>query len=271
MATRGFPGAGIAPLLGMVLAIAAAHCAQAAPLRAQPVVLISGQSIVERDLPAFMEVQAGRFVASRVIQRACMRPGLKDDSLLLFLPDSDHCELIDAQGKILLPQRLHALSGRLPVRDPQDLLRDQHFAVMRPSFDSGHQRTTGCTCPGNTPPTGSVTCEAQTRTAGDPIGTVVFLADDADGDTLSGIFTYQHDADPVQPGLPAPLSSSCQPGQGTLQCTVNGNAPALPGILALNLAVSDGTANLHLDSLLEVLAPVEGRIFADGFELPSCP
>jgi hypothetical protein len=57
----------------------------------------------------------------------------------------------------------------------------------------------------------------------------------------------------------------CTPAPGTLQCTIDGNAPAQPGILQLMLTVNDGIADLQLTSLLQVLA-VSDRVFANGFE-----
>jgi hypothetical protein len=113
-------------------------------------------------------------------------------------------------------------------------------------------------------------CDAQTRTGGTPIATVEYLASDPDDDALTGTFSYQHDADAVQPGLPAPLQSNCTPMLGTLQCTIAGNAPALAGNLQLMLTVSDGVSlpDLQLTSLLQVIASSD-RVFVGGFEDPA--
>lgn len=236
----------------------------------QAVVLLSGRSIIERRLPAFIEIQHGRYLEARVIQRACTTPALDAKSLLLFLPDSQHCESIKIQDQILLHQRLQALTGRWLFDDIKARLPVMPYLVVEAVNDSRDQLRGNCTCPNNTPPTGSVSCAAQVRTAGTAIGSVDFLASDVDGDGLSGQFSYQRDVDPVQSGLPAPLSSSCTPGAGSLQCTVQGLAPPSAGILQLILTVSDGTATLPLSTLLEVKAPVPDRIFADGFDSPGC-
>lgn len=110
-------------LAAIALALLTPHYAQALQIPgadAQPpaVVLLLGRNLLDRRLPAFMQVQPGRFVAARTLQRACTTPGLKPESLLLFLPDSQHCELIKPQDEVMLRQRLHELTGRWPANDP---------------------------------------------------------------------------------------------------------------------------------------------------------
>ena len=124
MATCGHPTASLALLLGVAVAATAAHAAPGTPRHSQAVLLVSGQSILQRKLPAFLSLQGGRFIAASAVQSACQRPGLKDASLLLYLPDSGTCESIVAQNKLLLRQHLYALSGRRPGRDLQDGLRE---------------------------------------------------------------------------------------------------------------------------------------------------
>jgi hypothetical protein len=265
----------LAAILGFVLIALAPHWAHSAAkpamaADAQAVVLLTGRSILERRLPAYVQIQPGRYLEARLIQRACTTPALDAGNLLLFLPDSQHCEPIRIQDQITLRQRLHGLTGRWLVDDIKLQLRKLPFLAVQPVHNSSDQVRGSCTCPNNNPPTGSVSCLAQVRTAGTAIGSVDFLANDVDGNTLSGQFSYQHDVDPVQSGLPAPLTSSCTPGVGSLQCTVQGLAPPSAGILQLILTVSDGTATLPLSTLLEVLAPVPDRIFADGFDSPGC-
>lgn len=263
-------------LFGIVLSILAARPALAAqsPItdaKPQTVVILSGRSMVDHLLPPFIQIEPGRFLSTMAVQQACSTPRLKADSLLLFLPDSARCKQLDAQDRIPLRQRLHDLTGRRPVDDPLERLRKQPFLAIVPVPDSSDQARGGCTCAGNSAPTGSVTCTAQTRTADTPIGSVTFIANDADDDTLSATFSHQRDANPVQPDLPSTLTGSCSSDHpGTLQCTIDGTAPAPVGIVQINLLVSDGLATLGLDSLLEILAPVEGRIFADGFEFMGC-
>lgn len=236
----------------------------------QSVVLLPGRSLIDRRLPSFLQIEPGRFLAAMAVQQACTNPQLKADSLLAFLPDMGFCVQIDSQDRMLLRQRVRELTGRWPMSDLQTRLSTQAFVAIAPAHHSENQVMASCTCPFNHAPTGSVQCVAQTRNADTVISTVTFLANDIDGDALSETFSYQRDANPVQAGLPSSLSSSCTNTPGTLQCTVNGNAPGPAGIVQLNLSVSDGNASLPLNSLLEVLAPAD-RIFADGFELPGCP
>lgn len=236
----------------------------------QTVVLVSGRSLVGRRLPAFLQIEPGRYLSARAVQQACATPQLKSDSLLAFLPDLQLCIQMDNQDRLLLRQRMHELSGRWPTRNLLADLDTQAFVAIAPPRAPNALSLATCTCPVNHAPTGNVQCTAQTRTADAPIGTVTFNASDVDGDALSGTFSYQRDADPVQAGLPSSLTSACTSSPGTLQCTVNGTAPAPAGIVQLNLNVSDGNASLPLNSLLEVLAVVPDRIFADGFEYLGC-
>lgn len=265
----------IATLLGVALLMLVPQQGLAATRsgvdgKPQAVLVLTGRSLLQHQLPAFMQVQPGRFVSARDVQRACITPQLKVDTLLLYLPDSKQCQLATAQDMVSMRQHLYKLSGRWTLGMPQGRLREQPFVAIAPAHVSSRLTRASCTCNTNTAPTGTVMCNAQTRTAATPIGPIVFLAEDVDGDTLTGTFSYQRDANQVQPGLPSSLSSSCVPGSGSLQCTVQGTAPAPAGIVQINLSVSDDSAMLPLDSLLEVLAPVEGRIFADGFELLGC-
>ena len=268
-------------LLGIALSILAPGSSVAdesliAGAKPQAVVLLSGRSLLEHRLPAFMQIQPGQFLSARAVQQACTTPQLKSDSLLVFLPESQYCEQLQIQDRISLRQQLHQLTGHWPMGDPLLHLDTQPFLVIAPAHDTSDLARLGllasCTCPSNSPPTGSVMCTAQTRTADTAIGTVTFVANDADGDSLSSAFSYQRDADPVQSGLPASLTSSCVAvPTGTLQCTVNGTAPGPAGIVQLNLAVSDGMATLPLQSLIEVLVAVPDRIFASTFEYLGCP
>lgn len=237
----------------------------------QAVVLVPGRSIVAQRLPAFLQIEPGRFVAGRAVTNACVTPQVTNDSLLAYFPELQLCVPLNREDRLLLQQRVHELTGRWPVRDLAAELDAQPFvAIVPPPIASARSRAS-CTCPQNHAPTGSVQCNAQTRTADTPIGTVTFSANDVDGDALSGAFSYQRDADPVQAGLPGSLASSCTNGSGSLQCTVNGTAPGPAGIVQLSLSVSDGSASLPLQSLLEVLAPVPDRIFSSGFEYLGCP
>jgi hypothetical protein len=254
----------LAALLGIALGLLAQQSADAAsgPDAAaipQAVVLLAGRSVVERRLPAFMQIQPGRFVAARAVMNACWTPRLNPDSLLLYLPDSQRCQQLSRQDQASLPHRLQQLGGRWLTHDLQASLLNQPFLAIAPANHSADQATATCGCLNNMRPDGVSTCAAQ----------VEFLASDVDSTSLSGQFTYQYDSDPIQVGLPSPLTSSCAPGSGTLQCTVGGLAPAPAGILKLNLTVSDGNSTLPLSTLLEVLA-VGDRVFADGFEPPGC-
>lgn len=265
-----------AALLGIALAIllpcpgAAATSVDkhAAP---QVVLLLSGRSLLERRLPAFIGARPGQYLSASTLQRACGTPMLRVDSVLLFLPASQQCEHIAAQDQVWLRQLLQQLTGRWPTDDVLVRLREQPFLAIAPA--PPRITNPGCTCP-NTPPNGVAMCGAQTQTGGTPISTVEYLATDADGDSLTGTFSYQFDADPVQSGLPPPLTSMCTPAPGTLQCTIDGNAPAQAGILQLMLTVSDGISmpDLQLTSLLQVIAASD-RIFVNGFEdatMSSC-
>lgn len=261
MRLAGLLGIALAMLLPRPGAAAASPEKHAAP---QVVLLLPGRSLLERRLPVFIEVQPGQYLSASTLQRACATPMLRADSLLLFFPVSQQCEHIAVHDQVWLRQRLQQLTGRWPTDDPLVRLSEQPFLAIAPAPPKAPNA--GCTCP-NTPPDGVVMCGAQTQTAGTPISTVEYLASDADGDALTGTFSYQQDAGPLQSGLPSPLTSMCTPAPGALQCTIDGNAPAQPGILQLMLTVSDGIAvpDLQLTSLLQVLAASD-RIFANGFE-----
>jgi len=261
----------LAGLLGLALAMlphadAAATGAEKSEAP-QVVMLLQGRSLLGHRLPAFIEVMPGRYLAASTLQRACAMPSLRADSLLLFLPDLQLCEQLTVPEQVALRQRLQKLTGRWPNEDPLLRLRDQPFVAIAPQPALKVNSKSACTC---TPPNGVVMCNAQVRTAGTPIATVEYLASDADGDALTGTFSYQLNANPVVDELPSPLTSSCTPAPGALQCTINGNAPAQPGNLQLMLTVSDGITppDLQLTSLLQVLATSD-RLFASGFENPA--
>lgn len=265
----------LAALLGIAFATITPPSADAASSPGanagpQVVVLISGRNVLGRQLPAFMQIQPGRFLAAREVERACRMPRLKADSLLLYLPDSQRCEQISVQGQITLRRRLQKLTGRWPLPDVKASMRNQPFLALAPARHALDQATANCGCLNNVPPIAVTTCAAQARTVSTPIGQVQFLANDVDSTSLSSEFTYRLDSGPVQAGLPSPLDASCASGSGTLQCTVSGQAPASAGILQLNLTVSDGTSTVPVWSLLNVLA-VGDQVFADGFDLPGCP
>jgi hypothetical protein len=196
---------------------------------------------------------------------------VRDDSLLLFFPNSQRCELIMQADRLMLPQRLHAITGSLPPADLHARLQDRAFLILAAAPRVQRQGTQGCICPTNSPPEGMVGCEVQSRTAGAGIAAIDYLATDADDDPLSAVFTHQRGIDPIQPGLPPSLASSCTSDPGTLLCTVTGNAPGQAGDLQLMLAVSDGAATLNLVSLLEVTPVNDDLIFIDQFEVLACP
>jgi hypothetical protein len=263
----------VAGLFGIALAMLPPHAGATATAAEnsdvpQAVILLPGRTLLGRRLPAFIEVQPGRYFATSTLQRICTTAALHADSVLLFLPDLQLCEQIPAHEQILLRQRLQQLTGRWPTEDPLVRLREQPFVALAPKAKLTAGPKIPCTCP--QPPNGVVMCEAQVRTAGAPIATVEYLASDPDGDALTGTFTYQHDADGVQGGLPFSLNGSCTPSPGALQCTINGTAPTQPGSLQLMLTVSDGITppDLQLMSLLQVLA-TDDRFFASGFEDPA--
>jgi hypothetical protein len=270
MSRCGYFAMRLAALLGLALAMPRAEAAAADPKNSQApqvVMLLPGRSLLEHSLPASIEVRPGRYLAASTLQRACTMPSLRADSLLLFLPDLQRCELVTLPERVALRQRLHQLTGRWPTEDPLLRLRERHFVTLVPDPALTASPKTACSC---LPPNGVVMCNAQTRAAGAPIATVEYLAADSDGDALTGTFSYQLNANPVVDGLPSPLTSSCTPATGSLQCTINGNAPAQPGSLQLMLTVTDGITlpNLQLTSLLQVLATSD-RVFAGGFEDPS--
>ncbi len=264
--------------LAFILLLAALISQQVGAITSQPgaathetVVLLSGGHLTERRLAAFVEIQAGRYLASSALRHACMKPAVRADSLLLFFPNSQRCEQITQADKLMLPQRLHAITGRRPPPDWLRRFHDRPFLALAAAPQSQSLRAPDCSCPANTAPEGMVVCPVQTRTAGSRIAPIEYLAGDVDGDPLSGVFTHQRGIDPIQPGLPAPLTSTCTADPGALQCTIIGNAPDQPGDLQLMLAVSDGAATLNLASLLEVTPGGEGLVFSDGFETPVCP
>jgi len=230
----------------------------------QAILLLPARSLLEQRLPAFIQVQPGEFLATAKLQHACMGPKLRVENLLLFHPASQHCEQLTVADQVWLRQRLQKLTGRWLTQDPRERLREQPFLMVAAALPKAVVPNGQCTCP-NTAPNGVAMCDTQVQTAGTPISTVEYLSSDADGDALTATFSFQHDADPVQPGLPPPLISSCTPAPGALQCTIDGNAPAQPGILQLMLSVDDGIAHLQLTSLLQVLA-ISDRVFANGYE-----
>ena len=262
-----------AGLLGIALgmlplharAVAAGEQKSEAP---QAAILLSGRSLLGHRLPAFIEVQPGRYLASSILQRACTNPSLRTESVVLYLPDQQSCVQVPVQEQLALRRRLQQLTGRWPAEDPLLRLREQAFLAMAPRPKLAVDPKTACSCP--QAPNGVVMCNAQARTAGTPIATVEYLATDPDGDALTGTFSYQHDADAVQGGLPSSLTSSCTPSPGALQCTIGGTAPVQPGNLQLMLTVSDGISvpDLLLTSVLQVLATSD-RVFTNGFEDPA--
>lgn len=237
----------------------------------EPVVILLGAALLERRLAAFVEIRPGHFLASREIQAACLRPAVRADSVLLFFPETKTCDQLGPAGRLELGNRLHAITG---VRPPTDLwvrLRQQQLLPLAPRLRAQSLAVRGCTCAGNDPPVGMVACEVQSRTQGAPIAAIDYLASDPDGDVLSGVFTHQLGIDPVQNGLPASLTSTCNADPGSLQCTIIGSAPDQPGDLLLMLAVSDGTVTLDLVSVLEVTAAGGELLFIDQFEALVCP
>lgn len=260
-------------LAGVVLAAACAPSAgatalPAAGLNPQTVVLIIGRDLLDRGLPAFLQIGPGRFLQASSVRRACMSPSVRADSLLLFLPDSATCEQVRGQDQVTLRKRLQRLTGRWQLTEKLAPQADQSFVAIAAVNDSSEQVGGGCSC--NFAPTGTASCDAQVRTAATPIAPVQFQANDVDSGTLTGTFSYQRDSNAIQPGLPATISSSCTPGFRSLQCSISGTAPAPAGILQLMLTVSDGSSSVPLSTLLGVLAPVDGQIFANGFDQTDC-
>jgi len=263
-------------VFGVLLASVVPHQVEAAPFEPgaatpETVVLLSGSKLTERRLAAFVEIQPGRFLAYSALRRACLKPAVRPDSLLLFFPDSQRCEQLTKADELGLPLLLHAVTGSRPPPDLKMRLLNQPFVTLAAALQAAPLRAPECTCPGNTAPDGMVGCQVQTRIAGARIAPIEYFASDADGDSLSGEFTHQRGIDPIQPGLPAPLASTCTANPGTLHCTIVGNAPDQAGDLQLMLAVSDGAAALSLVALVEVTADGSGLIFIDSFETPVCP
>ncbi len=235
----------------------------------QTVVALLGIALLEKRLPHTLAVQPGRFLPSIDIHRACATPSLRPDSVLVYLPDAGRCEQLAARNDYAVRERIQTLTGRWLFEDLHARLAAAPFVSISPPHSVASSRSE-CVC-ANTAPEGVVSCPAQTRNPQTFIATVEFLASDDDGDTLTGEFSYQRDSEPVQAGLPAPLSSSCDAPSGTLSCSVQGIAPAETGIFQLLLNVSDGTATLQLNTLLEIVAPPTEQIFRDGFQRPQCP
>jgi len=261
--------------VAVVMAFLAASRAEAAPSElsaAMPeaVVMLLGGQLSDRRLPAFLEVQPGRLVASSTILRACRTPSVRADSVLMFFLNTQRCEQVTVAAKITLPQRLQTITGRFAPPDLLQRLQLQPFVTLAAAPKSPPLRGAECTCPENTPPEGTLGCAGQTRTAGAPIASIDYFAIDADDDPLSGVFTHRRGSNPIQNGLPSPLLSSCTADPGILQCTITGSAPAQAGEFQLMLAVSDGAAILDLASVLDVTAANDDLIFLDQFETPFC-
>lgn len=165
----------LAVLFGIALAMLAPRV-EAAALQpeqdpaAQVVVLLPGRSLHERRLPALIQIQPGRYMLASTLERVCAKLMPRADSLLMFLPASRSCEMVDAQARVTLRQRLRQLTGRWLANGPQSRLREQSFVVVAPAPTLVNQ-SASCTCP-NKPPNGVSMCTAQARTTGQPIGTV---------------------------------------------------------------------------------------------------
>ncbi len=237
----------------------------------QTVIVVSARSVIDHSLPAAMQIESGRFLAAREVERACASASPTASSALLYFPASKRCEPVSDQDLISLRYRLQKITGRRQPVDPLLQAREEHFVAITPPrpVPGGHVLAM-CGCSVDQPPTGVSMCAAQTRTEGAPIGSVEFLATDPDSPTLTGQFSYQRDSDLAEPGLPPELTSSCTSGSGTLQCTLTGTAPAPAGILQFSFDVSDGTFSIPLETRLEVLAVGE-RIFSNNFEVAGCP
>lgn len=257
-------------LLSVFLRPADAVAGAVADSNQQTVVIVLGRSLLEHRLPDVLQIEHGRFVSALDVQRACATPNLTADSTLLFFPNSKTCERVTDQTLVSLRLRLQKLTGRWLAVDPLDRAQTEAFVSIEPMRHSPNQLAGMCGCSADKPPDGISTCSDQTRTAGDSIGPVEFLATDSDSPTLTGAFSFQRDSDPAEVGLPPEIMSSCTSGTGTLQCTLTGTAPAPAGILQLTFDVSDGTFTLPLETRLEVLA-VGDRVFADNFEMDGCP
>ena len=240
------------------------------------VVNASSQALVVVDMPfaSYQEsrAQAFRNAARVMAETGCaavkVEGGAELADTIRYLTSNG----IPVMGHVgLMPQRLHAITGRRPPPDLLRRLHDRPFLALAAVPQTQSLRAGDCSCPANTAPEGMVVCQVQTRTTGSRIAPIDYLAADADGDPLSGVFTHQRGIDPIQPGLPAPLTSTCTADPGALLCTITGNAPDQASDLQLMLAVSDGAATLNLVSLLEVAPRDGGLVFFDGFETPVCP
>ena len=263
----------VAALVGCGLFIALPGQASANPIAdptEQTVVVILARNLLEHRLPDVMQIEHGRFLMARDVQRACATSSFTAESTLLFFPDSKTCERVTDQKLISLPDRLQKITGRWLAIDPLTRAQNELFVAITPPSHSPTQMLAMCGCSVDVPPEGASSCSTQTRTAGTSIGAVEFMATDADTPTLTGQFSYQRDADPAEMGLPPEITSSCTSGTGTLQCTLTGSAPAPAGFLQFTFDVSDGTYTLPLETSLQVLAAGD-RIFADNFEVVGCP
>ncbi|MEO8959589.1 MAG: hypothetical protein ABI304_11640, partial [Rudaea sp.] len=146
--------------------LAAAESISTTRVGSQVAVLFSGQAILGRQLPAFMQIQPGRLLNARTVEHACWAPGLRADGVLLFLPDSQHCELISPSRQISLRFRLQQLTGHWPLSDVTASIRNQPFVAIAPTGHTLAQATNVCGCLDNAPPDAIAMCSAQTRTAG---------------------------------------------------------------------------------------------------------
>ena len=237
----------------------------------EAVLAFRASSLKRGELPPSIVVRNAPQVFRTQISLACLGLPLQPQDLLLYFTESRHCQRMPAPRSVSENQD-SKMAGLAELSQSQATveaaLQKQALVVLQPQVQAAPPAGL-CICRGDSPPDISISAGSQqTVFMGDPIQTVVFSASDVDSPSLSYEFSWRLDGGASQPGLPGTLAPSCSAGPGTLDCTIDGLAPAQFGLYKITIIVADGINYTFAEISISVttILPTELPIFLQGFE-----
>lgn len=235
-----------------------------------PLLLLQPEVLKGGALPAVIPLAPGRLLVREHVLRHCARAAMRSpDRRLHYDVDTQRC-VAAAPGPAWQPGTFDARAGKASDAHIADQLAALGYAVVMPPVRP-LQAKYACSCPQNRSPDGVVVCPSQVADVSRAIAPIEFLAQDADGDALTGSFSHAEDGAAPLAGMAPGLRSNCTAAAGSLACEVSGRPLGASSVLTLNWSVSDGLATLPLQALItRAPGPVGGLLF-DGFEVAACP
>lgn len=203
---------------------------------------------------------------------ACLGVAMQPADLAVYFTRSRTCLVLgERAANPYLDGRTRAALRQIAVARAGLLKQLEHspLVALQPDRPAAIEAPAAlCICTGNEPPVANVVSGSpQTVDVGAAIATISFAGTDSDTATLSHAFSYTQDGGSAQPGLPGAMTPSCVSGNGFIDCTVDGTAPAQAGSFVVRFEVSDGESTAEASAVLGVVEPQPVElIHADGFE-----